>query len=473
MKTRFCRVAVLLLVFFVSVPIFAQEISERREVAIFGLNYFGAPVGRPPETTSITVETDDVKVQVDVRGSGDEQTDQLFQQTLGAVDQEIREVFVNLGRFDIIGLPQKLSQDDVSDFIDAIREFKEADAEMPEAVLLGREAFTEADFNRLVGGFVVVIPSVTYYNAFRNDSGDYEAELATSFTILNVDTLQTIAQFTVETDGYDANQATAVRDAVDEIANELRFEITSIDEFRLRTIIAEVDGSEIVMQFGQDMGVSVGDEYNIVRQRTTSAGFETQEATALVIVKDVQDVFSTGYLVYADPEAFPGDQLVEIPRFGFEFMPYANFLIDVGTESISAPIIGFRGIASRGFFDFRPVANIEVNLGPLIAGAGLPLLLSNVMVGGELNLYLGRLKIVPSAAVGVGLLVPIENPENFAVSHLGGTIKAQVQFLVEDNLLVFGEAGWSQWFSLVSGYISSSYTDTYGGPTVGAGVIIK
>lgn len=467
-------VAVALLALVAVAASFGQEISERREVAIFSLNYFGAPVGRPPETTSISVETEDVKIQVDVRGTGNEAVDQLFQQTLGAVDQQIREVFVNLGRFDIIGLPQRLSQDDVSAFIQALRDFREANAELPEAVLLGREAFTEADFNRLVGGFVVVVPSVTFYNLIENRSGDYEASIATSFTIINVDNLQTIAQFTVETDGLDADRATAVREAVDEIANQLRFEIVSIEEFRLRTIIAEVDGVEIVMQFGTDMGVSVGDEYNIVRQGET-AGFQTRERTGLVVVREVNDNFSRAYLVYADPEANPGEQLEEIPRFGVDIQPYANVIVDISGGNAFSPLLGVRGTLSRGFFDLRPSAGLEVNLGPLVSGGGAPLLLTNLYAGGELHLYLGRLRFVPTAHLGAGLLFYLGDlsGETFALSHLGGILKAQIQYLVNDDLLIYAEAGWSQWFSLYSGIFSSVYTDTYGGPTIGAGVIIK
>src|SRR6056297_2150118 len=108
----------------------AQEVSEKKDIAVFKLSYadYSIPNG-----------------------------------ALGLVDQSIQNVFIELGRFNIIGMNYRLQSNDINAFIDKIREMKEADVEIPEEVRLGQETFTEADFNKLVGSFIVVVPVMSYY----------------------------------------------------------------------------------------------------------------------------------------------------------------------------------------------------------------------------------------------------------------------------------------------------------------------
>src|SRR5690606_16352229 len=145
----------------------AQEISQRKDIAIFALNYYGAP---PTTDTGGSVElkanAKTGEVSLKLQGSGSQETDRVFQQALGSIDSQIRQVFSGLNRFNVIGLPQRLTDGDVQAFIDTIRQFNESNAEIPEEVRFGEVAFTEADFNRLVGAFYVVIPSVIRYDQF-------------------------------------------------------------------------------------------------------------------------------------------------------------------------------------------------------------------------------------------------------------------------------------------------------------------
>ena len=141
-----------LLLVYVSLA-FGQEVSEKKEIAIFSLSYsdWSIPDG-----------------------------------ALGLVDQSIQNVFVNLKRFDILGMSYRLQAQDITSFIEEIQKVKESNIEVPEAVRLGEQTFTEADFNKLVGSFIIVVPVMSYYEVLSDDKGGYTAEIQTSFTFINV-----------------------------------------------------------------------------------------------------------------------------------------------------------------------------------------------------------------------------------------------------------------------------------------------
>src|SRR4030042_2715371 len=119
-------VALLLLVLAVAPLAIAQQVSQKKDMAFFKLSYY----------------------QRDIPDS-----------VLGGIDEEIRGVFVNIGRFTVLGMTQRLEPGDLNEFIDRIRAFKEVRAEMPEAVQMGREFFTQPDFERLGGSLLGVAPS--------------------------------------------------------------------------------------------------------------------------------------------------------------------------------------------------------------------------------------------------------------------------------------------------------------------------
>ena len=77
----------------------AQEVSEKKDIAVFNLSYsdYSIPSG-----------------------------------ALGLVDQSIQNVFIDLGRFNIIGMKYRLESNDIDDFINKIQELKEQNVEVPE-----------------------------------------------------------------------------------------------------------------------------------------------------------------------------------------------------------------------------------------------------------------------------------------------------------------------------------------------------
>jgi len=422
----------------------AQEISEKKDVAIFALNYYDTAIP-----------------------SG----------ALGVVDSQIQNVFINLGRFNIMGMTYRLGAHDINAFIEEIRKYNETNIEIPDEVKLGQVTFTEADFNRLTGAFITVVPIVTNYYAELRDDGTWEAVINTSFSFINVQTFETFAFINLETSGSGESENEAMRGAADSIAMQLEYEVRSISEFTLKTGIVDVlRGGKILLQFGEDMGLRLGDEFALIRTTTLSTGHQFPKEVGLVKITEITPELSYGYVLYAEGKAAIGEQLKEIPRLGTDASLYANM---ISTTATTATLIGFRTAISRGFYRFRPVVGFEV---PLTSSTGalwgLPF---NSYIGGEMNLYLGRIALRPMAALGIGGIIPItqlfDNPdsEEFIMTHIGGMVEVQGSYLMGRDWRLNGSAGLAYWVGLVDDGSLGSYLlgESYGGLYFGISATYK
>jgi len=247
-----------------------------------------------------------------------------------------------------------------------------------------------------------------------------------------------------------------------------------MDVFKLRTAVLEVAGREVIMEFGDNMGVVKGDEYAVVRPRMLSTGHTANEETGLLAIKEVHDQFSIGYLFYSGPRPVVGDQLVEVPRFGVEVTPYARVLSDIPNARYTF-VPGLRATASRGFFKTRPQVGVEIPFTGTILGFYIPM---NVYVGAEHNFHLGRLKLSPNFGLGMGGAVPL-NDEYFDefVTHLGGHVMLSTSYLASRDLRIHVDAGYAYWAGLWDRVFEETVLDRffggYGGIMLGAGVSFK
>ena len=456
----------------VATAVWGQEFSEKREIAVFKLGYHGMPTDPAVTTTRAAVQLGVIRFeyQETVRP----RTTDIFERAIGSIDEQIRSVFINLGRFDVIGLGKRLNAENVDAFIETLRQVKEDEIELPETVLLGQEAFTEADFNRLTGNFIVVVPTVSYYNLEQEDDGSFQADIETSFTFIDVQERRAIEQFFIETSGNDDDAVDAMKSAVDGIPFELSYRVRSMDVFKIRTGVLEVDGREIIMEFGDNMGVVKGDEYAVVRSKVLSTGHTANEQTGLLAIKEVHDEFSVGYLYYSTPRPVIGDQLVEVPRYGIEVTPYAKVLSDLANARYTF-VPGLRATAARGFFETRPQVGVEIPFTQTILGFYVPM---NVYVGAERNFYLGRLKLAPSFGVGLGGAIPVQDDyfDEF-VTHFGGQATVSLGYLATRDTMIHAEAGYAYWLGLWDQVFDETALERffggYGGLLIGGGVSFK
>jgi hypothetical protein len=141
-------------------------------------------------------------------------------------------------------------------------------------------------------------------------------------------------------------------------------------------------------------------------------------------------------------------------------------------------VIGARGVPSRGFYHWRPLAGIEIPLRGVLVAPGVTFIPLNVLAGVEYNLILGRLRISPSLAVGAGGAIPLSSDDSldaFYLSHIGIQAKATGSVLITRDIRLFVDAGFAHWASVYSDTsIGIPFlTNSYGGLLIGAGVTFK
>ena len=450
----------------------AQEFSQRQDIAIFSLNYFGAPVtSQNPNALELSANFRTGNVSLVIRGADDPEVDRRFQQALGTIDSDIRRVFVNLGRFNVIGLPQRLSDNDVGAFIDSIRRVNEENIQIPEAVRLGQVAFTQADFNRLVGAFYVVIPSVTQYSQERNDAGNWVTRITTNFTIIDVENYRTLAAFAIETSGTNQNPNDSMRSAVGSIPGQLDFQIRSIREFQIRTGIIEILGPDIYLEFGRNMGIRVGEEFRIYRF-TERAGRQTEVPIGLLLVREVAEDFSVAIIRYSQDRLVVGDQVGEIPRAGLIFEPYFKYMFYEFTESGNAPtgMFGVRGTLGRGFFSVRPTIGVNIMFGEEITAISpITTWYTNMYLGAEFNTYIGRLRPNLNLLGGVTLSTQVDSDEDVEpeVPFIHLQTNGRLNILLSDSVELVLEVG------AMLNIAPNNALNTFGGFTGGIGFTFR
>ncbi len=451
MKRKALLASAILALVTVALPLFAQPVvSEKKDVAIFALGYYGFAI--PLEG-------------------------------LGNIDSEIQKVFVDLGRFNIIGVTQRLSSGGLDQFIATLKKAKEANFVMPDKYQFGEAIMTEAEFNKLLGAFIVAAPVVSSFNSFYDQKkGQFETDIKTNVTFIDVSAGGTtigIAQ--IETTGTDkSNQAKSIGNAVNAIPMQLQFEIRKVPAFTLNTRVLTVSGSEIKLQLGQNMGIRLGDEYAVIIGGTVE-GFKDESEQGLVIIKNVGAEVSTGQVLYSSARLTKDIQLREVPRLGLDFEPFLHIVsgkkldvvVDPKGDTGSNTILGFRVPLSRGFFGFRPFVAVELPLNGIRQIFTVSIIPINVLLGGEFRLHLGRLSVTPYGGVGASYIYVSEaitgtDYQTEYVPHIGAQAFVNLSYLVTRDMSIFADVGFEYWASLNTNLYTS-----YGGLGVGGGVSFK
>ncbi len=450
------KLALVALAFAVALsPALAQEVkvSEKQDIAVFGLGYYG---------WNIPV------------------------QSLGHIDMEIQKVFVDMGRFTVIGMQQRFSSQDVSHFIDTIRQAKQANFVMPEKYQFGEAVLTEAEFNRLLGAFIVAVPVVVNYQVgYNSKNGYYEASIETDVTFVDVASGNTMAIADCRTSGSDKKSSqAAVQSAIDGISSSLEYEIRSIPAFQINTRVLSHKGSQVKLQLGTNMGIQKGDEYAVIQQSTVE-GFKDDHEVGLILIRDVASEVSTGTVLYNSADLDSGVQIREIPRQGIDFEPY--FHITAGQkltvplwdgsarQSGSNMVAGLRLAISRGYYGFKPIINMQLPVNAIRTVGTIILLPICVTAGAEGDFYLGRFQLRPWAGVGGSYIYVSEtlsgtsrDSSDTYIAHLGVQAYLNASILINRDTKIYAEAGGEYWLSMARDLYSN-----YGGLSLGGGVTFK
>jgi len=425
----------------------AATVSEKQDVAVFALGYYGY---------NIPLET------------------------LATVDAEIQGVFVNLGRFNVFGAAERFKAADVQAFIDTLKRMKENNTPLPDDLKFGDVQMTQALYDKLFGAFVVVIPTIVDFNSqFNSRANQFETTLKTSVAFINVATGSTFGFANITTSGSSREtQYKSIKQAMDGLAPQLTFEIRKIPAFTLNTQVLQVRGGEVKLQLGRDMGVQVGDEFAVI-EKSEIAGFSDDREDGLILIKNVGAQISTGTVLYAGKTLGEGAPLREIPRLGADLVPYLRYLsyFEPVNGNSGSVIVGARAVASRFFYNVRPQLGFQMSFDPDL---WLPLA---VYGGIEYDIFIRRLTLYGSASFGAATNVVFklvedavedmtntEDDDTF-FSHYGIVANAGISILITRDIKIYAEAGMEYWFGILNSY--GGPWSSYGGLGFSVGAVIK
>lgn len=421
-------------------PAFGQaQVSEKKEIAIFSLGYYGYSIPR---------------------------------ETLGTIDVDIQRVFLDLGRFTIFGMEKRFSTQDVDQFIAILKKSKEANFVLPEKYQFGEAFLTEADFNKLVGAFIIAVPVVTSFNSQFVDGKEWRTDIKTNVSFINVadGTLMGIAD--VETQGSSREtQYKSIQQAIDGIPMQLQFEIRSISAFQNLTRVLAAGPGGVDIQLGKDMGIKKGDEYAIIAVEELE-GIKDEREVGLIMIKDVGTARSKGIVMYSKVPVVKDVQLREIPRQGFDMTLYGHSYAYFDEFMGSSLAFGARAEMTRGFFGLRPFAAIQ-----LITDSDM-LFPINVIIGGQYSLYLRRLELGGRLGGGgsTNVLVRLlqgefSTDDDEWFTHYGLSAGAYLSYLVTRDFKVLVDAQADYMFGLLDAF--GGAFSSYGGVQIGVGASFK
>jgi hypothetical protein len=414
------------------------QVSEKKEVAIFSLGYYG---------WNIPLET------------------------LGTIDIDIQRVFIDLGRFTIIGMQQRFSSQGVDEFINALKQSKEQNFVLPERFQFGEAFLTEAEFNKIIGAFIIAVPVVTSFNSEYVNGREWTTDIKTNVSFIDVADGTLLGIANVETSGTSREtQYKSIQSAIDGIPMQLQFEIRSIPAFTLNTRVLGTQNGDVKLELGSNMGIQKGDEYSVIVGGEFE-GYRDDREVGLLLIKDVGPEVSTAIVIYSGAPVVKDTQLREIPRLGMDLALYGHtygFFAGGDGAGDTSFILGARAELTRGFFDVKPYLALQV-----LADMDQLLPISAVF-GAQKSIYLRRLEFGLRGGLAFGsnaLVVILE--ENFSDSddpwftHIGASAGGFLSFLVTRDIKAFVEVqadylfGWTGLFP------------SYGGYQLGAGVSFK
>lgn len=421
---------------------FAQPtVSEKKELAIFALGYSG---------WAIPLET------------------------LGTIDMDIQRVFLDLGRFTIFGMEKRFAAQDVDQFITILKGIKEKTFVLPEKYQFYEAFLTEAEFERLIGAFIIAVPVVTSFDSQLVDGKDWETNIKTNVSFIDVANGQLIGIANVETSGSSREtQYKSIQEAIAGIPMQLQYEIRKIPAFTLSTRVLGMAGGEVKIQLGTNMGIKPGDEYAVIVGGEYE-GFKDEREEGLILIKSAGPEVSTGTILYSGIKVEKDTQLREIPRQGADLAVYGHTysVLDGAFSSDSSFLLGARAELTRGFYNVKPYAAVQIIFD---TDMWLPI---NAIVGAEYSVYLRRLEVGVRGGLAGSTNAIIRLIEDAAstsddpwFTHYGISAGAYLSYLITRDIKVFAEAQFDYMLGIADG-LGGSFS-SYGGTQLGAGVTIK
>jgi hypothetical protein len=296
----------------------AAEISEKQDIAIFGI------------THSAYTIPDDV---------------------LEYAESSINYVFINLKRFNVLGYGEyRMETGDIDDFVKRIREIRSEKAKEAGTYdeKFGTLVIKGEDFDRIVNSFIVVLPSLSNYSVGRKRSqyildnviyvkSFYAVDVVIDINFVNVreGTQQEAIRITGTGESEDLDRANSK--AVENAISGLPLKIRQLEAFKIRSGVIQVRGDTVTFAQGENLGLKPGDEFEVMtKQEVGNSGRIVELPTGLVRAKKVYPEITQAHIIMQKEKITEGDQLVEISRFG------AQVGFQAGVMEVDIPAIDYR-----------------------------------------------------------------------------------------------------------------------------------
>jgi len=229
---------------------------------------------------------------------------------------------------------------DIDDFIQRIRELqadKAKDAGTYDEKF-GTVVIKGEDFDRIVGSFLIVIPSLANYTVALEQtevvSGDttyveeaYAVDIVIDLTFVNVREGTQEESVRITGQGRNLDLGRAEKNAVDLAVSMLDYKIKQVDAFKIKSGVIRRIGDVVLFELGKNIGIKPGDEYEVMtKQEIGNTGRLVELPTGLVRVKKVYPDVTEAKVVFQKEKITIGDQLVEVAMMGLQLSINAGLM---------------------------------------------------------------------------------------------------------------------------------------------------
>ncbi len=445
---------------------FGQEVSERKDVSIFGVySSYNMPSA-----------------------------------AVMYFDDQMVGIFNAMKRFQVIGYQYRLDETSAVKFIENIKKLKEQKALKDQKYMdedLGVVVIPGAELDKMIKSTFIIIPSISgwrvaqvkvekkvvdkYGNVSSKWVVEWQANVSVSIKVLNSDgDLMEVYNRTVDEKSEKGDQD-AYQKAINNAVSGLGLFLRKTDEFKLKTKVLQNLGAKVYLQLGNDLGVKPGYEFVLKKQLTIGDGFTTSIDAGLVRVSKVGDNYSEAAIIKGAPQA--NDQLIESALGGGRFSIYGG--ISTFTSSVNSLVFdaGADFSVTKNFnpsamtFDLGLASEFELGYAGL-ARAAIGILINSpsafyLDIGGGYEIYMGSVSIVPELdlslaatyiSLGTGSVIYSSSSYDGSFSllsyYLGAKPKISINIQASQKFKFRIYAGYAYYFGLGDSFSFSANDGT-------------
>lgn len=333
-------------------------------------------------------------------------------------DDRLISILSSMKRFQVIGYHYRLDNNSAERFIAKIQDLKKQSALQNPKYMdedLGIAVIPASDLQKMVNSFFIFVPSISGFSSKQyqveveeKKNGkiviklvtEYSATVNISIKIITAEgnLLKTYDSSIESKSRKDVNDA--YQQSVSSAVSGLSFFLRNVDEFKIKTKVLKVDGGDVYIELGKDIGIYPGYEFALQVEEKVLDRFTEKKTTGIVRVKSIGTQYSIATPIFGSPQI--GDQLLETPMAGGRFNIFVGMLpMAVPTDNIfilyMSPSVSFTSDQKFNKSTYAFTAGIhtegEIGYGGLF-NLNLGLMFNNPMaayldIGGGYEFYFG------------------------------------------------------------------------------------